>query len=493
MKPFHIAGGIASAALLIVGAMAIRSKLDYDKEGREITRLIGEFKAIGVPTNGEELFHPIPDSENAWVEIGPILMDKNGLGNGPLFRSGLASDLLAVTTKQDLPLIRKYLKFNQAKREAITAGLKAKPKIQVPHNYNEGLMMLLPEFATMKAVGRDFCLAAYADALEGNLIGFQQNLEVANRFANHCTDRKELIGVLVGISIHREIMNTALRLAEISPDLIPQIQAYMAKPNLMHISDPKQLFQGEFVMQIASGRFLDTPLADRKPPPWPLNKIVKQSDSSEIESRGKVRSGDYMPKSHGMRTFLRKRLETWKPVLTELMAQKEVKSLPPRPLVVHALDMIPDLPPAYNLSFDGFATGDFDTYRNYSLDRQNIDVNLNLWRAIDIKKKTGKYPASLKQIGIPIRSITGNSDYVLRVVKAGILIESVEISKDTGKPIFRRSFPVSLTVEPKYMDSHLKKVQEYRSGKIDETGSAPRGARIVPPPGAPPLAPSPGP
>lgn len=69
MKPSHIAFGFAGIAIIIGGAFALKGKLNYDRDGREINRLIGEYKAMGVPTNGTEYFHKIPDSENAWIEL----------------------------------------------------------------------------------------------------------------------------------------------------------------------------------------------------------------------------------------------------------------------------------------------------------------------------------------------------------------------------------------------------------------------------------------
>lgn len=452
---------------------------------------------MGVPTTGSELFTPIPNAENAWSDIGPLLLNKNGRGNGPLYHSGIALDLIHGGTAKDLDLMHKYLAINAAKRDAITAILKQKPKMQVPHNYDEGFMMLLPEYATMKGLCKDYCLAAYVAGLEGKTDQMLENYNSANRFAKHCFERSELIGNLVGIAIEKIMVASALRLAEQAPAMQPILRSTFMNPEFYGNSDIKRIICGETLAQIVTCRFLDSPLADRRKYAPPLDQIFKSPTADDYAKAGTIHTDDYIPKSRSMRNYLRRRLEEDKPFLTHLMAQKELQSMPDYEEFRAFFDFS-GMPPAYE-SMGPVSDDSKVIFENLCMDREFAAASRNLWRALDVKAKTGAFPANLDQIGIPIQSLTSSQGYRYQVVQSGVLLESMRESN--GHPVISLGYPMSLAMQPKTLAAHREMIQKYRKGLVNEQGSRPAKSPVppagtVPAPGAPAVvspAPSPSP
>jgi hypothetical protein len=489
LKPLQIAFGIGGAALLIVGIASLKSKLDHDRNGREITRLIAEYKAMGVPTNGDELVKTIPDSENAWVEIGPILLSKQGKGTGNLFKSAVAIELMMTCNKNDLSLMRKYPAENQAKRESIEAALNAKPKIQVPHDYDEGYMMLLPEYSAIRALTREYCLAAYVAGLEGNMPEVTRNLDIANRFATNCLERPEYIGASIGASIRKNIIQAALRIIEANPALANELETYVTAPAMSTVADPKRVVLSEFVAQISIPRYFDVPEMDRQAVPSFLKSIVQTRTEGDIEKLGRVRHGDTIPDSSTMRKFLRNLLEKWQPILSDL--SKSGSTSPEGYAKIYDLTSV--LP--QKLSFLAPDQPYFDRdqlYRGIGLAQVYRGMTTALFKAMAIKRKTGKYPNSFQEIGSPIRLLVPTDIVVYNIISDTVSFRVDNRSRGVMATDQGLSFPASnSTIWPTYA-SDVQKVSKYRNGEILFDGTRTAGvAKLGAPTPIPPRAPKP--
>ncbi|MEI7986259.1 MAG: hypothetical protein WCI55_11585 [Armatimonadota bacterium] len=491
MKPFHVAFGIGGATILIVGIASLKSKLDHDRNGREITRLIAEYKAIGVPTNGDELVKTIPDSENAWVEIGPILLSKQGTGTGNLFKSAVALELMMTCNKNDLPLMRKYLTENQPKRERIEAALTAKPKMQVPHDYDEGYMMLLPEYSAIRALTREYSLAAYVAGLEGNLPEAIRNLDLANRFATNCIESPIYVGTSIGASIRKNIIQASLRIIEANPALANELETYVTGPTMSTVADPKRVILSEFVAQISIARFFDVPEMDRPAVPSFLKSIVQTRTEGDIEKLGRVRHGDTIPDSSTMRKFLRNRLEKWQPILNDLSKSGSISS----ESFAKINDLTSVLPS--KLSFLAPDQPYFDRdqlYRGIGLAHAYHELSKALFKAIAIKRKTGKYPNSFQEIGSPIRLLVPTDIVVYNIISDTVSFRLDGRSRSVMTNDQGLSFPASnSTIWPTYA-SDIQKVRKYRNGEILFDGTTTAGvAKPGSPTPIPPRAPKPAP
>ncbi len=489
MKPFKIAIVILGAAVLYAGIASLSAKIKYDGDEREITKLIAEYKAMGVPTNGDELVKTIPDSENAWVEIGPILLSKQGTGTGNLFKSAVALELMMTCNKKDLPLMRKYLAENQAKREKIEAALNAKPKMQVPHDYDEGYMMMLPEYSAIRGLTREYCLAAYVAGLEGNLPEVTRNLDIANRFATNCLERPEYIGASIGASIRKNILQAALRIIEANPSLTDELESYVTGPAMSLVADPKRIILSEFVAQISIARYFDVPEMDRPAVPSFLKSIVQTRTDGDIEKLGRVRQGDTIPDSSTMRRFLRNRLETWQPILKDLIKSgstspegyakvNNINSVLPKKLSFLAPDQ-----PYFNRD---------QLYRGIGFAQEYRGMTTALFKAMTIKRQTGKYPASLREIGSPIRLLVPTDVVAYTGTKEAITLSSDTSSFSFTDSVPVLSFPATASVPSKAASEYAEKVRKYRNGEILFDGTTTAGvAKLGAPTPIPPRAPKP--
>ena len=481
MKPFQIVIGIVGSAVMIIAGIGVRSKMAYDNDSRDISKLIAEYRAVGIPTNGDEIFHRIPDCENAWVEIGPMLVIP---GAPTPFKSEEAVELMMTCGKKDLPLIKRYLAENESKRNAIEAALKAKPKLQVPHDYDEGYMMMLQEMTPIRSVVREYCLAAYAAGLEGNMPEVKRNLNLANRFVVLCTDRSEYISAMIGASLRKTMMQSAYRIIEAKPSLQPELRALMTSPEMTTYTDPKRVAESEFVAQLELARYFDIAQMDKPDVPSFLKGFIKGPEENEIFKLGKARAGDYIPQSFTMRKFLKARLEHWKPFMTEM-----VKSgFPSMDKYSFATDFGDSLPSKLQAFVGPGNNQDSQIYRGLGTGRMNNEMNLVIFKSLDAKQKTGSYPSSLESLGFGLDSTISADNISLIADKNGVLVRcnSGKTLEDNALPSL--SFPARLSVEPKTLSHYAAKVNDFRVGKISVAGSdVKKGAksRLVVPPGAP--------
>lgn len=473
MKPTAIISGIVVVTVLFGGAFALRTKLKYDADGKAIKGLIADYKALGIPTTTDELYRPLSPQEDSWSELGPLLLNKNGTGNGPLYRSGIAGELVRAGTKNDLPILKRYLAENQAARDKITKALMSKPRFWVPHEYGKGFEVLLPEYAVFKSVCRDYVLEAYVAGLEGNRSKMLDNFRYANRFATHCMERNELIGVLVGIAIQKMMIFCAFQLIEQDPSLRPSLAPYFTSPEFIVKSDLKRLFEGEFVAQVVSCRYLDSPLIDRRVYPSPMDKVFKTPTQEEIIKAARVRNGDYMPESANMRSFLRNRLEAWKPFMTEVATYKPDQKLPPGSLFSTCFDFTSNIPPALSYLNSYVAPSD-SFYVSFGMDAKYRDLYRVIWKALEIKSTTGKYPPTMAATGVTLSPITQGEDFDYSVSSKGVVIKSVRLMEGSDRPAISIGFPISLVRNDDAsgaLSNSRGTLEKYRDGKIDWKGA----------------------
>ena len=481
MKAFHVALGIGGIALLVTGTILVRGKIVYNRDAQTIKSLIGELKKIGVPTNGREFFHEIPDSENAWTLVGPVLLNKNGRGNGPLFGSGLATDFVFGAGKEELPLMNKYLAVNESKRQVIRTAILSKPRFQVFHDYDEGAVMLFPELAEMRTVSKDFLLAAYRSAIEGNTKEALQNLDVPVRLSNQCIGRAEGISVLVGNAIHTMILATSLRMVEARPEMLPAIEAYLHAEHRFTPIDFKRLYEERLVGELATYRYLDIPEMDRHKPPFPFNLIAKDqdSDSGKIWDMGKVQHSDYVPKSAAMRKLMRVRLELWVPFMQKVAAQKG-------PEFATMYTSMPTLSQSSQYFPDGISqllsledSGSEQMFDTLTVNPYHDAVYDVVWKVLENDRATGMITLDPKNL-LNKKALGRNGGLTFTRKGKGFILATKDI-RDTGEPVYRVSFPFALGKKPESMKQNRKQIDDYRSGKIDYTGSNPKAGQPGPP------------
>ena len=473
MKPFKIALGIGSIALLVGGAFWVKGKLDYANDERQITALISDLHQMGVATTSEGFFHKIPDKNNAWVEIGPILLNKVGKGWSPLFRSELSMDFVLSCGPADIPLIQKYLANNQSKREAISVALAAKPMIQVPHDYDEGLVMLLPEASQIRVVAREFLLAAYEAGMIENTAETIKNLEVAVRLDNHLRERGEWVPALVGATIHNDIVKTCLRIVEASPNMLEPIKAFVSTKGLFIPFDNRRILESRFLEEMATDRYFDNPELDRRKPFFPFSLLVKEPEGGNWQASysGQIQHSDTIPQSRNMRHYMRVRLEQWKTYLAELHKSEDRSYLPLFSLYPSERKALANLTDEFRQVMDS-GTTDEDKEANY---RQFTSLSATgkmydiLWQALEVKRRTGKYPAQIDSAVLNGPDFKPVDGLEYSVSATGITVKTKGLTDD-GNPIRKVSFPLSLAMKPDTLKANKERVEKYRTGQIGFDG-----------------------
>ena len=462
MKPFHIALGSVGIAILLVGVFSIKSRISTNNDEREITKLIGEYKAMGIPTNGDELVKKLPASENAWTEIGPLLLDQQSTGVRFIFHSPIAREMTMTCGKSDLPLIKKYLAENQTIRDKISAILTSKSKLQVPHDYNDSYMTMLPELNAFTSLSWEYCLAAYSAGMDGNLFEAKRNLGFANYFAKHCLERPEYVSTAHGASIRNGVLQTSLRIIEANPSLTSELQAFTTSPNFVTKPDMRMTIRGEFVAQIGLPRYYDLPEMDRPSVPFFLEGFFPARNNRNIEIKGHAHPGDYMPTSHKMRKQLRLMLESWKPLMQDLSedrlptqsrfskeAELSLKALPKE------LSFLSPILPTENSSY----------VMRMGLAEQGIEMNKAIYLAIDAKRSSGKYPSS---VTIPNPPQVPVEKFAYIANEKGVVVRSEIRSFGETQSL---SFPASLSIDPKVLAKYRQRVADYRNGIIGRNGT----------------------
>lgn len=477
MKAIHIVAGIIGISVLFAGAIALRSKLRYSADEAKIVELTAKIKKLGVATNGAEYFHPIPDSQNMWTDLRPLLFKEQGkdMPRGELFKSGLGSSFLAVAAKSDLPLIHKYLEANRQRRDAIAAVLKEDKQLQVPHDYDDGFLMLLPELATFKTVGREFCLAAFAAAMEGHADQVIANLEVARKLSNYCVDRGEELPVLVGLAIRAQMNQTCLRVIEQAPELYESIQRYIDRDGLFSRIKCRQVLETRFLEQIATCRYLDVPKADQRELPFPLSLLPKKStEENDPLNDGKAQHSDYVPTTHTMRAFMCSRLELWEPFLAKLVTSKdpyECPSYADYAPIDASMTKAPEFI-ANTLGMETFMNGDKQSYYSLMNREKNYTQAMKfVWAVLEIRRKTGHYPANLSDVGVKLDSFDQVGGLVFASDQDGFLLKSVDPDDQTR---FKIGFPISRTREAATNKDYRETIDKYRTGKTDRNGNDPK-------------------
>jgi hypothetical protein len=456
---------------VVAGALELRVKIQHDRNGTEIGRIIADLKAKKIPTNGGEFVKRIPDEQNAWLVVGPQLIEKHQKGWSVLYKSGIAMDLLYAGKKQDLPILLDYLKTGESTRETISKAMARQPSLQVEHDFDEGTFLLLPEFASFKSVCKDYVLEAFAKALQGDSDGAKRSLATANRFAVVSLKGNFLISMLVGQSIRKMIYISALRIQEeASPEVAAAIADFMLSPEMAIVSDTKRIVTGDLVMSLSTVRALDIPQADKPKIFYPLSLLIKQKNlsASEVEELAKVRHGDYLPKSPTMRRYLKTRLQEWQPLLAALDSYKPDQKLPDLKLFETAFvgtEKAPDI--MKDLMFQEETKV---VYEALGSDREYVDINRAMWKGIALMQRTGRVPSSIEEMGLSVRQISTSETFTVKPTKKGFGIYGSRLQSNGNDSVVQLAYPVNTLRTASQISRSQDVLNQFRRGDMDRLG-----------------------
>ncbi len=446
MKPFKIVLGIVGATVLLVSASAIKSKLNYDNDGREIVKLIAEYKGWGVPTTNAEYEKLYPEIGLSYEQsLKHIDASVNTYRTNQLFTP---EQYLLGVTKNDSLFVEKYLRGSSKTRKDSSASGKL------------GL-----DFIWNRCLVQEFCLAALLESYRGDLDGMTADLNESIRIANYNISGPG--DCFFGVFLWRSILQTFLRIIEQSPTMTPKILAMMENRNLISMINARSIVYQQFLQNIITARHLDTPLLDKARPPALLRRLIKVPTDEEILESLKEHDDDYVPVSRTGRFLLRERLESWKPVIIKT-AKARYPSVQPDPGELEKASSfshsVPsDLVKLFNQ--DDHLTSSKGIFQTDTDFRILLQIVTN---ALKAKAITGRIPDTLAQVAPSVSP----SDYRYQTIRDGFAAEI--IWHDAKRPSFvhyRISFPLDYSIGAKRIAAYRASIA--RAQKLLKSSKTP--------------------
>lgn len=457
MKPLKIAFGIGCFCIVVIGGFTLKSKLDYQDDGREIVRLVAEYKSLGIPTTVNQINISNRDQAGAWNDLkepfNSVLFD--AYYPGPPNRSNFNSiALLYASQSTDLLLIQNYLTRSRPGRFVISDFVRRELPLVFPRH-----IFGTPPKATnaSKYYVNEFLIAAYADSLARNKTGAMKNLEAARYLANSSLQSDDHMMLFAGTESWRMILKACLRIVEASPMMARDIEAFLSYPDLVAGIDQRGLYEINFVQTLMIIRLLDSPLVDRARPPTFLRGFIKTPTKEDIFGAASDKKDDYIPQSATMRRALREKLTLWKPVLADVVNKKWVSE------------------GQYQTT-----QGDYRTIPSEFSDIINEDTRGNLgkeilsWqqlktmisltaKVLNVKIQTGSFPKSFAGIADPVK----DKDFAYRLNSDGFGIDILWYH-DGAKPYVhvRLTYPAGDTIQPETMTIYKDQMDMIRAGKL---------------------------
>ncbi len=393
MKPLHIAIGIGGIAVVVLGVMALRSKLEYNRDVSEISNLLGEIKASGAPTNIEDYSPRIPDSQNAWVELNSVYLPREGEAIFVKFCSPFSAELISYGTQATLPTIRNYVTFNQKWRTDTEKILTKKSKLQLPLEFTFGTS--LPRSNALRGLAEsspDYCLAALQAAYDNQGDDCIRQLSSAIRISNELFRMNQKDSVYFGVTSQLEIYRTVFHIAEQNPTLGQRARELIQTPSQLAHTDLKKVLDCEFLKQITLLRQHDDPSIDKSTLPYPLSLLQNLATGTSTSLDRQLPVGDTIPRSKKVRQFFIERLRIWKDLTRSLRTSNVSEMIPTVRKSLSKMEMWRGAPEAIT---DPKIIGEemSDDQENWN-DRLWTDANTVIWQLIDQKQKSGKFPTS---------------------------------------------------------------------------------------------------
>lgn len=484
---------VSYAVIAIIGILAavgaywgIQSKLDYDQIGRDIDKAILEYHALGIATNHDAFVKKVPDDQNAWIDLEPLLLGADyhpdPIKQGDVmalldhqrsldkrFPIHVEQALLFGGERSDLNLIREVGKANEPIRRKIVASLQAKSQIQFSQGSNADGVLYTDERNALRRLIADLCFAAFAASLENNKKGVALYLGKATRLTNFFTDQNNWLDLLGGDLIRKQVLQASLRIVQVSPPMLDAVQSVMLKPDCFAEPNHGRILRTEFVSEIESIRYLDMPQMDESNPRFPFNKILPARKWPNLAKNGRSREGDYIPQSRFMRKYLLSMLQAWKPILADLAKADQRYRLSAGSLrsVAIAARKVND-PLRETLGEDGVFFDEQFAYETLDHVSSKLLINRLVWKLFEIRKKKGHFPPDLAALGPETNSEARKLGVLYSPQSGGFVLKTVATSGSHSTPLFRIIYP---SIVPRGSSSVRATIDKFRIGKIDLGGN----------------------
>jgi len=371
--------GIVIAGLVTWGVLQV---VDYPLVAPRIDTVVKDYKATGLPWVASEVAAPIPDKQNAAIEIKKAI----ALAEGGSFAKS-DKELTERWAARDKSGIAKSLRELKPAMDKFTVASK-KPSLNFDRDWNKGADILFPEFAEIKNVSKILTKRAVFRAESGDLTGAISDLETINRLSDLITQDPTLIAMLVGIAINMIGQDGALRVAQVRSDsaslrrLIKSVEGYFDNFEM------SRSMRGEAIMGIALLRNMK---------PGDVKKLANMEDGPGIQ----YKRVDGVPDGMIMKAYFVRHLEAQIKVHETLQKYPDDILSACRELDEYEAKMaegvVPKLSQIMNaVLFPIFGQAGEAVERV----RTRKQITLAIIKSLEFRNAKGRFPKSLDEVGM---------------------------------------------------------------------------------------------
>ncbi len=432
--------GLAGFFALIFGVIKFTEGRKFASDYEEIGKLLTEAQSKGFMTDGASFAKKLPDDQNAWIEIGPIItptIDPKAPRGAYQNRNTIALNSYALPS--DLPLFDAAYAFKKADLITMISALKMKGHLQIPRNYNEGYLMEYPEMDALKVLANDIALLALAKTYRRDLVGALDTLRSVYVLVAALMDRNETIPRQYAMEIFlRVISKVEMRIIEFAPSTIEPVkrQFEVWAPKLDR--DPFETYKWAFLRDLAVCRNFDDPVMDKPHIGYPLEKLSNYPKGKAVDRYFKIKPGTHIPTSREMRKCMVSMLHRWNSAIDLINDPKTKRTIQTKDKVNEMVAINRDCPkPLLDRWQEFYLKNDLaEDFRSIT----NIDLKKEIFRQLEYQQSSGKWGS--KVIG-PIREFNSSIKYMIIPYKGGIQIGGGDLNSD-GQAAYRFCFPHSI-------------------------------------------------
>ena len=446
--------GLAGFFALIFGVIKFTESRKFVTDYEEVGKLLTEAQSKGFMTDGASFAKNLPDDQNAWIEIGPIItptIDPKAPRGAYQNRNTIALNSYALPS--DLPLFEAAYAFKKADLITIISALKRKGHLQIPRNYNKGYLMEYPEMDALKVLANDIALLALAKTYRRDLVGALDTLRADYVLVASLMDLNETIPRQYAMEIFlRVISKVEMRIIEFAPSTIEPVKKQFGEWAPKLDRDPFDAFKWVFLKDLAICRNFDNPIMDKPHIGYPLENLSNYPKGKAIDQYFKLQPGTHIPTSPAMRKCMVNLLHRWRSAIDFINDPKTKRTIQTSDEVTKLVAWERDCPKPLAERWQEFYIGNSDTeqFRNIS----NLDLKREMFRQLKFHQSNGKW--STKLLGT-IREFDSSVKYTITPLKGGIQIGGGSLNSD-GQFVYRFCYPhsIGLPVNNAYLETIAK-------------------------------------
>ena len=412
--------GILAAGILVCGAgcwgtvALVERVVDFRPAAGELDAAVRDYRAAGMPWTAKDLApaKPLPPARNAasLLRRANAVVLKQGWSGGD---RALRDAMEAGRYEDAAAKLDAYAPTLAVFERATAIGT-----VDFGRDRDLGVNQLFPEFAPMKSAMKAFGYRARLRAVRGDLTGARADLRAARTLARMAESDGVLISMLVRISGDAIADDAAQRAAALDPGLASMLIEDLKRSD--RAPDFARALRSEAYLSLATSRNLTGQLARDS---WSGSE-GEEKNPTETDPARLVRDG--VPDGLIQRAYLARSLQVWTRVAGEMRRASDPGQLG------NALDRIEDsigedrrVSSLLNqILFPIFGQAGNAVVK----DRASRELTLAYLRALETRRRTGRFPAEPIQGNDPF-----GRPYVVRTEGAGFRLYSLGPNgKDDG-------------------------------------------------------------